>query len=65
MIQITCNCGHTFEDAFAELFQGEANCPKCHPYIPGTAKGESDEELAEMEMSQSKIHPTKTGNDDH
>lgn len=56
----TCSiCGHTYDEPFADIFGGPSRCPKCHPYVPGTAKGETEEELAAMECEQSVIRPVE------
>ena len=54
----TCSiCGHTYDEPFADIFGGPSRCPKCHPYVPGTAKGETEEKLAAMECEHSIIRP--------
>ena len=54
----TCpQCGLEFpasDDDFADIFgPSNPNCPRCQPYIKGTAAGPTEEELARMECEQS------------
>ena len=53
----TCpQCGMEFpaSDDFADVFgPSDPKCPRCQPYIEGTAAGPTEEELARMECEQS------------